>query len=188
VYSRLIPFALAFVAIVFASNSIDYWTVMRFFGSRGLGAAPDAWKDQVFFARPAVLPFRSAFLFATSRIRVRAGDSLRAGLLGHSSWMAVGRTFPIRKAQERAGQHDYSGTEHAAAAGRNARWVREDHRCNFVAGIRGLDFLGNYELLLNSHAFMTGADYVDEKVTLPPALAPDCCHISGAAAGLDAEV
>src|SRR4029077_1569384 len=28
-------------------------------------------------------------------------------------------------------------------------------------------YLGNYELLLNSHAFMTGADYVDEKVTLP---------------------
>jgi uncharacterized membrane protein (UPF0182 family) len=28
-------------------------------------------------------------------------------------------------------------------------------------------FLGNYELLLNSHAFMTGADYVDQKITLP---------------------
>jgi uncharacterized membrane protein (UPF0182 family) len=28
-------------------------------------------------------------------------------------------------------------------------------------------YLGNYELLLNSHAFMTGADFVDEKVTLP---------------------
>ena len=28
-------------------------------------------------------------------------------------------------------------------------------------------FLGNYDLLFNSHAFMTGADYVDEKVTLP---------------------
>ncbi len=28
-------------------------------------------------------------------------------------------------------------------------------------------YLGNYELLFSSHAFMTGADYVDEKVTLP---------------------
>src|SRR5229473_6699429 len=28
-------------------------------------------------------------------------------------------------------------------------------------------FLGNYKLLFNSHAFMTGADYVDEKITLP---------------------
>src|SRR5260221_7931524 len=46
-YSRLIPFALAFVAIMFASNAIDYWTVMRFFGSRGLTFAADAWKAQV---------------------------------------------------------------------------------------------------------------------------------------------
>ena len=28
-------------------------------------------------------------------------------------------------------------------------------------------YLGNFELLLNTHAFMTGADFVDEKVTLP---------------------
>src|SRR5258706_7687346 len=53
-YSRLIPFALAFVAIMFASNAIDYWTVMRFFGSRGLTVAADAWKDQVF---SRALPF-----------------------------------------------------------------------------------------------------------------------------------
>src|ERR1035437_2509049 len=47
-YSRLIPVGLALVAILFASSSIDYWTVMRFFGSRGLTAPADAWKDQVF--------------------------------------------------------------------------------------------------------------------------------------------
>src|SRR5580700_7950807 len=47
-YSRLLPLGLAVVAIVFASSSIDYWTVMRFFGSRGLAAPADAWKDQVF--------------------------------------------------------------------------------------------------------------------------------------------
>src|SRR6202167_1207157 len=47
-YCRLIPLGLAVVAIVFASSSIDYWTVMRFFGSRGLGAPADAGKNQVF--------------------------------------------------------------------------------------------------------------------------------------------
>src|SRR5580704_5689220 len=47
-YTRLIPVGLAVIAIVFASNSIDYWTVMRFFGSRGLATPADAWKDQVF--------------------------------------------------------------------------------------------------------------------------------------------
>jgi len=36
-----------------------------------------------------------------------------------------------------------------------------------LLGFAAWVFLGNYELLFNSHAFMTGADYVDEKVTLP---------------------
>jgi len=36
-----------------------------------------------------------------------------------------------------------------------------------LIGFAAWVYLGNFELLLNSHAFMTGADYVDEKVTLP---------------------
>jgi len=36
-----------------------------------------------------------------------------------------------------------------------------------LLGLATWVFLGNYKLLFNSHAFMTGADYVDEKVTLP---------------------
>jgi hypothetical protein len=53
-YSVLVPVGLAIVAALFASASIDYWTIMRFFGSRGLAPAADAWKDPV-FSRP--LPF-----------------------------------------------------------------------------------------------------------------------------------
>jgi hypothetical protein len=41
-YSRLVPIGLAVVAMVFASVSIDFWTVMRFFGSRGLAAPAEA--------------------------------------------------------------------------------------------------------------------------------------------------
>ncbi len=36
-----------------------------------------------------------------------------------------------------------------------------------LLGLAAWVFLGNYDLLLNSHAFMTGADYVDERITLP---------------------
>jgi len=36
-----------------------------------------------------------------------------------------------------------------------------------LLGFAGWVYLGNYELLFKSHAFMTGADYVDEKFTLP---------------------
>src|ERR1700680_4933064 len=47
-YSRVIPVVLALVAILFSTASIDYWTVMRFFGSRGIAQPAGAWKDQVF--------------------------------------------------------------------------------------------------------------------------------------------
>ena len=36
-----------------------------------------------------------------------------------------------------------------------------------LLGFAAWVYLGNFELLLNTHAFMTGADFVDEKVTLP---------------------
>jgi len=47
-YFRLVPVALAVIAMLLASASIDFWTVMRFFGSRGLAAPAEAWQDHVF--------------------------------------------------------------------------------------------------------------------------------------------
>src|SRR5271165_7624933 len=47
-YHRLVPIGLAVIAMVFASTSIDFWTVMRFVGSRGIAAPPGAWQDHVF--------------------------------------------------------------------------------------------------------------------------------------------
>src|SRR5260370_20126094 len=65
-YSRLVPVGLAVVALLFASASIDYWTIMRFFRSRGVTLPPDALRDQVFsHALPFYLfdlPFYSAVL------------------------------------------------------------------------------------------------------------------------------
>jgi uncharacterized membrane protein (UPF0182 family) len=45
---------LAVVALLFASASIDYWTIMRFFGSRGVTRPPATWTDPVF---SRALPF-----------------------------------------------------------------------------------------------------------------------------------
>src|SRR6185437_4135111 len=47
-YSRLTPVGLAVLALLFGSGTVDYWTVMRFFGSRHLAVPANAWKDQVF--------------------------------------------------------------------------------------------------------------------------------------------
>jgi len=65
-YSWLMPVALAIVAIILASASIDYWTVMRYIGSRGSAGARGGWIDPV-FSRPLSfylfgLPFYSQAL------------------------------------------------------------------------------------------------------------------------------
>src|SRR5882724_3976523 len=167
VYSRLIPFALAFVAIVFASNSIDYWTVMRFFGSRGLGAAPDAWKDQVFSRG---LPF---YLFDLPFYSQLLGFVFVLAILCALVFWATARGWQLAE-RFRYGRLK-SGPGNTITLEPNALLLPGGTRAGFVRvigvilllGFAIWIFLGNYELLLNSHAFMTGADYVDEKVTLP---------------------
>src|SRR5258708_24012269 len=42
-YSRLVPLGLGVVALLFASASIDYWTLMRFFGARRGTLPPATW-------------------------------------------------------------------------------------------------------------------------------------------------
>ena len=159
-YSRLITVGLAIVAILFASASIDYWTVMRFFGSRGLTLPPDAWRDQV-FSRPLSfymfdLPFYSEVLWFVFALAILCALIFWATARGWQLWMSGGGLSTLdRRAR--------------------ALMLPGASRTGFVRIIvallllclAALFFLGNYDLLFSSHAFMTGADYVDAKVTLP---------------------
>jgi uncharacterized membrane protein (UPF0182 family) len=159
-YSWLIPVGLAIVALLFASASVEYWTVMRFFGSRGLTLPPDAWKDQV-FSRPLPfylfdLPFYSEVIGFVFVLAILCALVFWATARGWQLWLRgmTAKTFDV---------------------GPRALLLPGASRTGFVRGITAIlllgfatwVFLGNYDLLLNSHAFMTGADYVDEKVTLP---------------------
>jgi hypothetical protein len=94
-YSRLIAVGLALVALMFASVSIDYWTVMRFFGSRGLSASPRRLEGPGFLPSLAVLPVRPALLLRPARLCIRIGDSSCLGFPGKSSGMAVDRPLSI---------------------------------------------------------------------------------------------
>ena len=166
VYSGFVPVGLALFAIMFASSAIDSWTVMRFVGSRGLRAPVNAWQDQVFSHKLPFylfdLPFYSdllGFLFALAIL------SAMLFWLTARGWQLVERVRYGRLLDGPAkplGLGDYLRLPGAA----RAPFIR------IIAVILLLGFavwiyLGNYELLFNTHAFMTGADYVDEKITLP---------------------
>src|ERR1700682_2318341 len=166
-YSRLIPVGLAVVAIVFASSSIDYWTVMRYFGSRGLAAPADAWKDQVFSRG---LPF---YLFDLPFYSQVLGFVFVLAILCALVFWATARGWQLTERFRHGRLRLDSGNTLEISP--NTLLLPGATRAGFVRiigiilllGFAFWIFLGNYELLLNSHAFMTGADFVDEKVTLP---------------------
>jgi uncharacterized membrane protein (UPF0182 family) len=166
IYSRLVPIGLALVAMVFASAMIDFWTVMRFFGSRGLTAPPDAWQDHVFsHALPFYLfdlPFYSdllGFLFVLAILCALLFWVTARG------WQLVERVRYGRLIDGPTRTVDLGSYLRLPGATRTP-FVRV-LAVILLLGFAAWVYLGNYELLFNSHAFMTGADYVDEKVTLP---------------------
>ncbi len=165
-YSRLVPVGLGLIAIWFASAMIDFWTVMRFFGSRGLNAPPDAWQDNV-FSHP--LPF---YLFDLPFYSDLLGFLFGLAILSAMVFWCTARGWQLSE-QVRYGQLlsgprkpiDFGQYLHLPGATRNS-FVRV-LAVILLLGFAAWVYLGNFELLLNTHAFMTGADFVDEKVTLP---------------------
>ncbi len=164
-YSRLVPLVLAVVAILFSSGTIDYWTVMRYFGSRGIAAG--AWKDPVFSRG---LPF---YLFTLPFLTEILSFAFVLALFCALVFWATARGWQMWE-RMRYAQFD-QGPGRTLVLGPGSLWLPGAARAGFVrilgviliAGFAAWIYLGNFELLLNSHAFMTGADFVDEKVTLP---------------------
>ena len=96
-YSLLITVGLAIVAIFFASATIDYWTVMRFFGSRGLTLPANAWRDQV-FSHPLSfylfdLPFYSDLVWFVIALAILCALIFWATARGWQLWMRRSRQF-----------------------------------------------------------------------------------------------
>ena len=166
-YSRLMPVALAVVAFVFASSSIDYWTVMRYFGSRGIAQPADAWKDQVFSRSLPFylfdLPFFSQLLSFVFVLAILCALVFWATARG---WQLAER-FRYGRLTDGSGRTLVLGPDALLLPGATRAGFVQVISVILLLGFAVWVYLGNYELLLNSHAFMTGADFVDEKVTLP---------------------
>ncbi|MGA2711738.1 MAG: UPF0182 family protein [Bryobacteraceae bacterium] len=162
-YLGLVPLVLAVVSILFASASIDYWTIMRFLGSRKLELARDAWRDQV-FSRPLPfylfdLPFYSNMLTFVFVLAILC--ALVFWVTARGCQLAQG--FDGAHSQ---GSPDLQPRTLLLPGATRAGFVRVIAVILLLGAAAGV-FLGNYKLLFNSHAFMTGADYVDARVTLP---------------------
>jgi uncharacterized protein len=159
-YSWIVAAVLGVVAILFASASIDYWAVMRFWGSRGVALPADAWKDQVFSHG---LPF---YLFSLPFYSEVLGFVFVLAILCALVFWITARGWQLFLIGGRLRNLD-RGLESLLLPGAMRTGFVRAIGVILLLGLAAWVFLGNYDLVYSSHAFMTGADYVDEKIVLP---------------------
>jgi uncharacterized membrane protein (UPF0182 family) len=161
IYSRLSTLVLLLVAFLVSSASLDTWTVVRYAGSRQLPADALAWHDPV-FGRPLGfylfdLPFYSdlrGFLLALTIV------SILLYWIAARVWQLRHRLADMREMREiDPGILRLEG-------GLESRFLRGALVIALLAFAVQF-FLGRYEMVLNQHNFLVGADYVDNFIVLP---------------------
>jgi len=168
-YSWVMRVALAIVAIILASASVDYWTVMRYLGSRGSAGARGGWIDPV-FSRPL-----SFYLFGLPFYSQVLGFVFVLAILCALTFWATARGWQLIESFQQQRQHVRFRSSATFALEPRTLLLPGAGRTHFLRvvatilllGLAALFWLGNYDLLYNSHPFMTGADFVDERITLP---------------------
>jgi uncharacterized membrane protein (UPF0182 family) len=160
-YTKLSTMALLLLSFVLAAASFDNWTAVRFIGSRGLPMEATAWHDPVFGAPLSFylfdLPFYSelrGFLFALT-----IGSALVYWLTARG-WQ-LRYTLPDLR---QGGEIDPSMFR--LTGGLESKFLRGAGAI-FLLALAVRYFFGRYEMVWNDHGFMTGVDYVDEKIALP---------------------
>ncbi len=166
-YSRIVAAGLLLLAILLIGTTVDSQTIMAYGGARGITLPAGAWQDPVFGNN---LPF---YLFDLPFYKQLLRFVFMTAAISALIFWVAGRGWQIyeRLSQFRVG----GGRMEEFDPGPNPLLLPGATRTNFarILGAIGLValalwfYLGRYSLLMNSHAFMTGMDWVDENVTLP---------------------
>jgi len=160
-YALLSSVALLLAAWVLSSATLDTWTVVRYFGGKGLPEAAAGWRESVFGLPLRFylfdLPFYRLLLRYTLALTV-----LSAGVywLAARGWQ-LARSFPE---MQQTGEFDPHMLRLEGAL--ESRFLR-GIAAVLLAALAVQFFLGRYEMLYQDHGFMVGVDYVAAKVALP---------------------
>ncbi|MBI1353186.1 MAG: UPF0182 family protein [Acidobacteria bacterium] len=166
-YTRIVSAGLLLVSVIFVGTSINSWKVMAYVGSQEAGPVQAAWLDPVFGRDLSFylfdLPFYTAllgFVFTVAFISVIVFWATARG------WQIYER-FQRFRASGRPSEEFDPGPNPLLLEGATQTSFARILASIVLVGAAGWFFLGRYSLLLNTHPFMTGMDFVDEKVTLP---------------------
>ncbi len=166
-YSRMVSFGLLAPAILFIGTTIDAETIMAYVGSRGVTLPEGVWLDPVFGHNLTFYLFDLPFYKQMLRfVFMTAVFSVLVFWVTGRGWQVYERLREFRLGGGRMEEFD---------PGPNPLLLPGATRTNFARTLGAIGllalalwfYLGRYSLLLNSHAFMTGMDWVDENVTLP---------------------
>ena len=166
-YRRIAWAVLLVLAVLLIGGAIDSDTVMAFFGSLGAEPPPQAWQDPVFDKD------LSFYLFNLPFYRLLLRFLFTTALLAILIFWATGRGWQLFEKLQRF--RAAGGSVEEFDPGPHPLLLRGATRTSFALILGSVIllaaatwfFLGRYTLLLNHHDFMTGMDYVDERVTLP---------------------
>ena len=169
IYTRIATAGLLVLAGIVAMATIDSWTVIRYFGGRGVSGEAAAWRDPVFGRALKFYLFDVPFYSLLLRV-VLAGSLISALLywITARGWQ-LGRNLP----DFRGGEFDLRDLK--LAGGLESRFLR-GVAALFLLALAARFFLDRYAMLFNDHGFIVGVDFVDEKIALPlQALAAAAC-------------
>ncbi len=161
---RTMPFAalLLFVlGVIVSLATIDSWTIVKYFGGRGIADAAAGYREPV-FGRPL-----SFYLFELPFYEVLLGWITGVALLTFIIYWLTARLWALQS----------SFPEWKQRGEINLREILKGGAIDSVF-FRGIGaflllifamriFLGRYDMLFNEHGALVGIDWVDEKIALP---------------------
>ena len=160
-YYKIVAPVLLLVAILVSSSSVDTWSVVRFFGGRGLPAEAVAWKEPVFGKSLAF------YLFDLPVLNVLRGYLIGLTIVAAIVYWITARGWQLRDQLPQIQQsQEVDPTILRLEGGLESKFLR-GVGVVFLLALAARYFLGRYELLFAQHSFMVGVDYVNENVTLP---------------------
>ena len=160
-YARISTVVLLLVGILLAAATIDTWTVVRFFGGRGLPVEATAWRDSVFG-----LPL-GFYLFDLPFYSLLRSFLLTLAVVAALVYWLTARGWQLRDRLaelQAGGQFDVSLLRLEGAL--ESVFLR-GLAVVFLLGLAFQFFLGRYEMVWNDHGFMVGVDWVDLNFALP---------------------
>mgnify|MGYP000657530292 CR=1 FL=1 len=160
-YAVIATLALLFLSWVLSRGVIDSWTVVRFFGGRGLPEEMSGWRETVFGQ-----PLRF-YLFELPFYALLRSYVLGVAVLSALVYWVTARGWQLMQQlpeMQDTGQIDPRIFRLEGAL--ESRFLRSVGAVALLAIALQL-FLGRYEMLWNDHGFLVGVDYVDEKIALP---------------------